>query len=251
MPLPLVALGAAGAAALVALAADAGADADAGPAQDTTNDEDSTVSSSTSASPDLSGRTLSWRDELARQAPELDTDVLLRWIQRESDGNPGAVGSIKQLQRDGWAREAGIGQVYFETRDQRVFSVTSAELRAGALAGSQSLSRDLTEPERLAQTSSLILMARAYIIDGGSVLADLGAQWSAADIYALAKLKHALPVLAGTFLRHCPDPSSWDAFRSWLEALSLVESLPLYAGSGAYYPWTRYLNNAQYTGRGD
>lgn len=251
MPVPLVALGAAGAAALVALSS-APADAEAGPAQDTTTeDSEATVSSSTSIPPIVSPRTLAWRDELAAQAPELDVAVLLRWIQRESDGNPCAVGSLAQLQRDGWAREAGIGQVYFESRMERVFGVTSDELRAACINGTQGQMRELTEPERLAQTSSLISMARQYIVDGGGVLVELGVQWSAENIYCLAKLKHALPVLAGTFLRHCPDPTSWDSFRAWLEALSQVESVPLYSGAPRYYPWTRYLNNAQYTGRGD
>lgn len=247
MPIPVIAIGAAGAAALVALAAHGSADNDAGPAQDEL--EGDTVASSVNTPSDLSAQTLSWSDELAAQAPELDTSFLLRWIQRESDGNPAAVGSTQQLQRDGWAREAGIGQVYFETSTQRVFGVTTAELRAGASSG-QSLTRDLTAPERQAQTSSLILMARQYIVDGGNVLQQLGQTWVAEDIYCLAKLKHALPVLAGTFLLHCPDASSWDTFRAWLEGLSLDDSRALYSNAGAYYPWTRYLNNAQYTGRG-
>lgn len=249
--IPLAAIG--GAAAIGwAFIASSTNNADGGPADDIiSEDEGATVAASTSIPTAMSNRTLQWQDELADQAPELDTAVLLRWIQRESDGNPGAVGSIKQLLRDGWAREAGIGQVFFESRGQRVFGVTTDELRAGAMAGSQSLSRDLTPPERLAQTSSLIAMCRAYIVDGGHVLVELGAEWSAPDIYCLAKLKHALPVLAGTFLRHCPDAGSWDSFRAWLESISLPESIELYAGSTTYYPWTRYLNNAQYTGRGD
>lgn len=247
MPVPLVALVAAGAAAVAVLRRDQGDEGTSDERPDATDTEQE-VPMPTDTS--LSARTLSWQVELATQAPELDTGFLLRWIQRESDGNPAAVGSLKQLQRDGWAREAGIGQVYFEARTQRVFGVTSDELRAGAQSGSQLLSRELSEPERLAQTSSLIAMAREYIIDGAHVLQSLGQQWEASDLYCLAKLKHALPVLAGSFLLHAPDASSWDSFRAWLESLSLGDSQAIYANAAAYYPWARYLNNAQYTGRG-
>lgn len=259
MPIPLIALGAAGAAALVALGARKGGDSaedldPTGPAVDTATSPDAgdTVSSNQAIPDNLSARTLSWRAELEAQAPELDVAVLLRWIQRESDGNPASVGSIAQLRRDGWAREAGIGQVYFDSRSSRAFGVTSDELRSGAIDGTQDLARDLTDGERMMQTSSLIAMMRQYIVDGGRVLVGIGQVWSSPDVYCLAKLKHALPVLAGTFLRTCGERATdWDAFRAWAEGLSLDDSLPLYAGSGPYYPWTRYFRNAAYTGRGD
>lgn len=247
MPIPLLMLGAAGVAAYAALRERSGAGADVGGAIDTIDPtEDPTVSAS-----GLSAATTAWADELDAQRGGIDLDVLLRWVQRESDGNPCSVGSIAQLTRDGWAREAGIGQVYFERRDQRVFGVTSDELRAAAQAGTQQLARELTPGERLQQTSSLIAMCSAYVLDGGGVLQTIGQQWSAEDIYCLAKLKHALPVLSRDFLRAAGAiASDWDAFRAWLEALSIPESTPIYSGSASYYPWTRYLNNAQYTGRG-
>lgn len=257
MPIPLLVLGVAAAGAWAALrnpstavSGDTAAGDDVGPAQDIVQSTD-TASSATVDPTGLSARTLSWQAELTAQAPDLETGVLLRWIQRESDGNPSAVGSTAQLQRDGWAREAGIGQVYFESRAQAQFGTTSDELRAGSAPGVQTMTRELTEAERGAQTGSLIAMLRRYIADGQSVLSSVGQTWSETDVYCLAKLKHALPVLARAFLVRAGDAATdWDAFRAWLEALSVTDSVAIYSGSATYYPWSRYLNNAQYTGRG-
>lgn len=270
MPIPLIVLGVAAAGAWAALrnpdtaiSGDVVGD-DTGPAQDViANTSEDTVSSSTVDPAGLSARTLSWQSELIAQAPDLDINVMLRWVQRESDGNPASVGSIAQLRRDGWAREAGIGQVYFESRAQTQFGVTSDELRAGAVPDAQTLMREQTDAERMAQTGSLIAMLRRYIADGNSVLSQTGQSWDESDVYCLAKLRHALPVLAGQVLLHAASADSWDSYRAWLESMTTVEQcVAVYSGATPYVTvknkdgtvsfvgWTRYLKNAQYTGRG-
>lgn len=191
-----------------------------------------------------------WKPYLEAARGDLPLDFLERWILRESGGNPCSVGSVTQLRSAGWAREAGIGQLYFESRDQRVFGVTLSDLRSACSATDQSQLRELTEEECQAQVKSLVAMASSYLAIGDSQLAAQGLLWSDAERLAFAKLHHALPALA-TFLPHAvaaDSGSSWADFRAYTCALEPVAVTAINRGTTPYMPFDRLFDNAAYTG---
>lgn len=192
-----------------------------------------------------------WQPYLDELAGDVPVDFLLRWIARESAGNPCAVGSLGQLQRDGYAREAGIGQLYFETSDQRVFGSTSSELRAYCTPGTQSVSRDLTDEECRAQVVGLVAMATSYGQRARSALAAIGAEWQDEDVWTLAKLYHGLPALPRSFLpagAAAGMTSDWTTWRAWLLSLDSDAVSAIDRGAAPYMPFGRIIQNAEYTG---
>jgi hypothetical protein len=192
-----------------------------------------------------------WTTLLEELRGDIPLPFLLRWIARESGGNPCSVGSTSQLQRDGWAREAGIGQLYFESVNQRVYGVTVGELRGACDSGSQTATRELTDDEQRAQVASLVAMAGDYLRRGRALLARLGESWLEPDELCLAKLYHALPALPKSFLpaaSNAGNATTWLAFREWVLALSPDEIDGIDHGARPYYPYLRLFQNAEYTG---
>jgi hypothetical protein len=192
-----------------------------------------------------------WDDLLNELCGSLPVDFLQRWITRESAGNACSVGSIAQMNRDGYAREAGIGQVYFESPTQRVFGVTSNELRAYCAPGTQNQTRDLTDDERRAQVQSLVSMATAFLAAADSKLAAQGLSWETPDRLALAKLHHGLPAIPKSLLpaaNRAGRAGSWSEFRDYCSQLTadVIDSID--HGITAYLPIDRFFTNAAYTG---
>lgn len=200
---------------------------------------------------------IDWTPLATEMGGSIPVDFLLRWIQKESGGNPCSKGVW------GGPWEAGIGQVYFD-KDQRstaIFGATLDQLRAACVIDSQTVARPLTDDEMRIQMSSLVDMATRYIVVAGGKLDALGETWGAGDILCLAKLYHALPVLCTTHLSlasHDGHASSWDDYVSYMESMSKDELIAFdlragyTAGHGAapYYPIARLFANAQSTGRG-
>jgi hypothetical protein len=218
-----------------------------------------------SADPGEAVQPSDWTGDIAQASsssdPEGWQEFLLRWIQRESGGNPCSVGSAAQLQRDGWAREAGIGQVYFESARAASYGALSSQLHPADACSLQEQTRPLTSDERAIQVSTLVEMATDYYHRASSKLSSLGLDWSNEDTLALTKSYHALPVIPTSWLAIAHEDGnadSWDAFASWVSGLSHDEAVTVdqragyAAGHGAapYYPLDRLMSNATWTGKG-
>lgn len=159
-----------------------------------------------------------WSELLEELHGDVDVEFLARWIARESNGNPCAVGSVSLMRAKGYAREAGIGQLYFETQTSRVFGVTSSDLRSACSATDETQVRELTDDERRLQVESLVAMAASYIAIARQRLGAAGMEWGEAEVLALAKLQHALPALSKTVLPAAVaagEGGTWTSFRDW------------------------------------
>lgn len=197
-----------------------------------------------------------WDDLLEEQRGDIPLDFLRRWISRESGGNPCSVGSVQQMVRDGYAREAGIGQLYFEGKTHAAFGVTSGDLRAACSPTSQSLVRALTDDERRMQVDSLLAMVRAYQATAWSRLQKVGVEWGQDDwsgnYQAFVKLHHALPALAKSFLAPAVAAGrgdSWQDFRGYILDLSVQEVQEIDRGAAPYQGmFARLIANAEHTG---
>jgi len=192
-----------------------------------------------------------WIPYLEQARGDLPLDFLVRWKDRESAGNPCSVGSVTQLRSAGWAREAGIGQLYFESRDQTVFGVTLAQLRGACSATDQTLLRPLTDDECIAQAESLCAMAQSYLALSKSRLSNAGVVWTDAEMLCLCKLQHGLPALGRSFLPAAAQAGragSWADFRAYVDELNAAQVTAIDRGATPYMPFDRIFDNAQYTG---
>lgn len=201
--------------------------------------------------------TIDWEPYLNDLKGDLDGQFLARWIAKESSGNPCAIGVW------GGPWEAGIGQVYFDKdqRDATVFGATLNQLRECCYIGSEKMASPPTEVQIRVNAESLVNMARGYMNMAQGKIDALGEVWSPSDIQCLAKLYHALPVLATTHLSHASQTgqaSDWNAYRSYMggldkQGLIAVDTemgYPSGKGAAPYWPVDRLFDNAQFTGRG-
>lgn len=183
--------------------------------------------------PGLSARTRSWAAELDQVRGGVPLPFLLRWVQRESDGDPCSLGSIY---------EVGIGQL--NTQDGPQFGYTREQLHPDDCANNV---------DRAAQVGSLVAMCSAYIMQASNRLDARGLSWRGSDVLCMAKLIHALPVLTTVYLSDATNKDqakSWSDFRAYLEALPRAEAVALWGDIGRYYPLSRYTRNASYTATG-
>jgi hypothetical protein len=178
---------------------------------------------------------------------DVDPDFLRRWITIESGGNPCSVGSVAQLRRDGYAREAGLGQLYFERRDQVVFGATLPKLRGACSSTTQDRIRPLTEEEKRIQVTSLVSMAASYLGKARALLAQVGENWNPDEINALAKLYHALPALYRFLPGACAENAGgdWYSFKTWACGRSASQANAINTNIAAYMPFDRLFSNAE------
>ena len=199
---------------------------------------------------------IDWKP-LISAATDIDADFLMRWVEKESDGNP----CSKGIWGGPW--EAGIAQVYYDKnqRNASVFGATIDQLRTACELDTQRQIRDLTDAEKALQVSSLVKMADNYLGIARTKLAALGLNWAETDVQCLAKLYHALPVLATSHLSYAAQNGHadyWDDFdnfesSSTREEIIAIDAAMGYApgkGAAPFWPIGRFFDNARYVGKG-
>ncbi len=183
---------------------------------------------------------------------DVPMEVLQRWIARESGGDPCSVGSTAQLLRDGYAREAGLFQVYFESAADSQFGVLSRDLRAACSQVSQQRMRDLTADELDEQLMSGIKMATAFRAIADSQLSSSGITWTEPECWALAKLYHCLPAIGKSFLpaaARAGQADSWSAFSGYCNSLSGDDAAGIDKGAAPYWgSVAKLFENASFVG---
>jgi hypothetical protein len=142
-------------------------------------------------------------------AGDIPVEVLLRWIKRESGGNPCATGA--PAKSGGGSIENGIFQLYSPDDDR---FATPAQLH-GAFCSGQTCIRDLTLEEAriqvasgIAQVNSLRNLARAHLKGAGVVWEEVGS-----DFWSLVKMEHNVPVVCRDYLKTL-RPRSWSEFKA-------------------------------------
>ena len=177
------------------------------------------------------------------------------WIEKESGGNPCAIGKKGAKGPDGSPREMGIYQLY-NPDDLKATGATGAKLRAYCSGDGQHCSRQLTSEEMADQVrwgSMLINRCRA---SAGAVLSSVhaGAQWSpdaGPDYWRCVKLAHALPGLLRTGMREVTralgrPPGSWSEFRAVVMTIDFSHDDPNTWGYHEEFP--AILDNAEEVG---
>jgi hypothetical protein len=151
----------------------------------------------------------SWRPLVTEMAGDIPVEVLLRWIKRESGGNPCATGA--PAKSGGGSIENGIFQLYSPDDDR---FATPAQLN-GAFCSGQTCIRDLTLEEAriqvasgIAQVTSLRNLARAHLKAAGAVWQEGGS-----DFWSLVKMEHNIPVTCRDYLKTL-RPASWSEFKA-------------------------------------
>jgi hypothetical protein len=151
----------------------------------------------------------SWRPLVTEMAGDIPVEVLLRWIKRESEGNPCATGA--PAKSGGGSIENGIFQLYSPDDDR---FATPAQLH-GAFCSGQTCIRDLTLEEAriqvasgIAQVNSLRNLARAHLKGAGVVWEEGGS-----DFWSLVKMEHNVPVACRDYLKTL-RPASWSEFKA-------------------------------------
>lgn len=151
----------------------------------------------------------SWRPLMTEMASDIPVGVLLRWITRESGGNPCATGAPAQT--GGGSIENGIFQLYSPDQDHLA---TPAQLH-GSFCSGQTCIRDLTLEEARIQVasgiglvSSLRNLARAHLKGAGVTWEEVGS-----DFWSLVKMEHNVPVICRDYLKTL-RPTSWSEFKA-------------------------------------
>jgi hypothetical protein len=151
----------------------------------------------------------SWRPLVTEMAGDIPVEVLVRWIKRESEGNPCATGA--PAKSGGGSIENGIFQLYSPDDDR---FATPAQLH-GAFCSGQTCIRDLTLEEAriqvasgIAQVTSLRNLARAHLKGAGAVW-----QEGRSDFWSLVKMEHNVPVVCRDYLKTL-RPTSWSEFKA-------------------------------------
>lgn len=151
----------------------------------------------------------SWRPLVTEMAGDIPVEVLLRWIKRESGGNPCATGA--PASSGGGSIENGIFQLYSPDADR---FATPAQLH-GSFCSGQTCIRDLTLEEAriqvasgIASVDSLRNLARAHLKGAGVVWEEVGS-----DFWSLVKMEHNVPVVCRDYLKSV-RPTSWSEFKA-------------------------------------
>jgi hypothetical protein len=151
----------------------------------------------------------SWRPLVTEMAGDIPVEVLLRWIKRESEGNPCATGA--PAASGGGSIENGIFQLYSPEHDHLA---TPAQLH-GSFCSGQTCIRDLTLEEAriqvasgIASVDSLRNLARAHLKGAGVVWEEVGS-----DFWSLVKMEHNVPVVCRDYLKNV-RPTSWSEFKA-------------------------------------
>lgn len=172
----------------------------------------------------------------------------LAWTEKESGGNPCAVGRLTALGPDGTYQEMGIGQFY-NPDDLKRFGVTGKSLRVYCVPGTQRCSRQLT-PTEMAQQAHLLYQLIQYCRDtADTAMRKNGVRgWSERDTYKLTKLVHGLPGLVKSGLALVTialkrPPRDWSEFKS-----AILGGVKMDAGTERYRAqFARTFANAEST----
>lgn len=191
-----------------------------------------------------------WRDLWSQNAPDVPWERAAAWIAEESSGYPQALGS---------RYEVGICQI--DMQDGGAFGGTVASLHGNFCSTSSPSARfgairirDLTDDEEILQVTSGAAMMRAYYADAGSRIAGSGVTWTDDEVWALAKLKHALPALLYGVASASRNGQcdTWQAFRAYVERMSsddVAAACNMSTVTAArYYPFSRFFDNAERVG---
>jgi len=139
-------------------------------------------------------------------AGDIPVEVLLRWLQRESAGNPCATGKIV----DGASVENGLFQLYSPDDDHLA---TPAQLH-GSFCSDQTCTRDLTLDEARLQVASGIAYVRICRDRARAQLKQAAVTWteSGRDFWSLVKMQHNYPVVPKEYVPKL-RPASWSEFK--------------------------------------
>ncbi len=154
-------------------------------------------------------RVESWRPLVTEMAGDIPVEVLLRWIKRESDGDPCATGA--PAPSGGGSIENGIFQLYSPDDDHLA---TPAQLH-GSFCSGKTCIRDLTLEEAriqvasgVASVNSLRNLARAHLKGAGVVWEEVGS-----GFWSLVKMEHNSSVVCRDYLKNL-RPTSWSEFKA-------------------------------------
>lgn len=187
----------------------------------------------------------------------------LAWIQKESGGNPAAIGANGAKGPDGYPREIGLYQLYNPDDFTNSGGLgTPAQLRAYCVKSlfrpdAEKLSRAMTESEKAQQVAMGAWLVNRSRKRAEQYLAAVkaGPTWlpeKGPDFWRMAKLVHALPGLAKNGMRATAKklgraPLSWAEFRAVVPTLTETE----FADSGTWRyhkDFARLLDNAESVG---
>ena len=161
----------------------------------------------------------SWRPLVTEMAGDMPVEVLLRWIKRESGGNPCATGKIV----NGQSIENGLFQLYSPDDDHLA---TPAQLH-GSFCSGQTCTRDLTLDEARIQVASGLAYVRNCRDRARAQLKQAGVTWdeNGKDFWSLVKMQHNLPSVPKQYIPQL-RPSSWSDFKQ-----GVLKAQPNYANT--------------------
>ncbi len=164
----------------------------------------------------------SWRPLVTEMAGDIPVGVLMRWITKESGGNPCSTGKIV----NGASIENGIFQLYSPDDDH---IATPAQLH-GNFCNGQTCTRDLTLEEARIQVASGIGYVRACRENIRAALHQAGLAWDedSADFWTMVKMRHVLPTIPKIYIAKL-KPASWADFKA-----GVINELPDYATTKAH-----------------
>jgi hypothetical protein len=178
-----------------------------------------------------------WRTLFEQLAPDLPTDFLIAWLDKESGGNPCSLGMT-----DPNKFEAGIFQTMHPNDDK--FGATAAELRTGC---NGQLIEDPSLVNYDLQASHGLNFVRAKVAAAQTHLFAAGVQWdqSSSDFWKAVKQEHALPCVMGDLLprvvkRYGPPPD-FGTFRE--QAMTFAPSETGSCSGFMSFPSVRGLRN--------
>lgn len=157
----------------------------------------------------------SWRNIVTRMAPAVNVPVtaVMSWMAVESAGKPGAVGGVDKdgfVARDaeGNILETGLFQLY-SPGEIVTAGTTVAKMRVNCSvqdgkgrAAIEAMIRPLTNEQATEHIRAGLQFLTHQLRKADEAIASVTSRrWSDWDRWALAKLRHGLPMLAGTGLR--------------------------------------------------
>ncbi len=165
----------------------------------------------------------------------LPWQLVVRWVDLESGGNPCAVGKSATNGPKGLPREVGLGQLY-NPDDFAKLNYNPSEFRAYCVPGTQRCSRPLTPAEMSQQVRAVVDLANRCRRDAERDMTQNGVAWRGRDLWALTKLQHGLPGLSRSGLPAVVKslgrpPTSFQEFHA---TLSMLSPKVLDAGTRAY-----------------